>query len=707
MSHAIGGTPTWSEPDRVAVVRYRIGERTKILELEEPNHTRHFEGLQFVWRWRDEEGGQRMWVRLTHGGESPIRLDAIDVLAAPLSALGVPHQAWSLYQNGWQSWSPAFARHLGDGLYATPGTADYQCKHQPHWQKGHERVISSEWVSVLSAREAKGGAALLIGFVTAEDQLAEIRVAEDGSELTARCYFDGVKLDPGDSIGSETLVVRSGRDPLALLEWWAGEMGREMKARVPDKPPTGWCSWYTYYGENTAEDVEGNVAAIKEHKLPLDVVLIDDGYQTAIGDWFSADMDRFPNGMEAVISGIRGAGHCAGIWTAPFGAAIDSQLFAEHPDWVLRDGDDEPAVGWVHAGSTCYALDCTHPEVLRWLRETFRRMRREWEASFFKIDFLFAATCPGRRHDPTATRAQALRRGVGAIRDAIGDRAFLLACGAPLGPCVGLVDGMRIGPDVDPNWHPVWRHDLASVSAENALRNVVTRAPLHGRLWANDPDCLLVRQRGDDMGLVLNEMRTLASLVALTGGPTLDSDELSTISVGRLKYLRQTLPPTGMSARPLDLFEREMPRLFTLQVDRNWGRWWIAGIINWGDHTTETTVRLADLDLPAGRYHLFHYWRRRYLGVTGDIVTIRRHQPHETAVLLFKPVSDRPDLLTTTFHVCQGAVEISGYEFELIDARSKVKVRIEKAGRQFGRVFFTVPRGWRVVEASVDGRRQA
>jgi alpha-galactosidase len=621
--------------------------------------------------------------------------------------LGAKARKWSVYQNGWQSWSPAFARHLGNGLHATPGTTSYRRLHQPHWQPGGEGVISSEWVTVVSTRSAQERASLLAGFVTTGDQLAEIRVKEDGSELTARCYFDGIRLDPGESVGSELLVVQAGPDPLELLEWWADETGREMEARVPDDPPTGWCSWYTFYRENTARDVVANVTAIEGHALPLDVVLIDDGYQTAIGDWLSLDKAKFPDGMGPVTEKIRQAGHRAGIWMAPFGAAADSQLFAEHPDWVLRDESDQPVVGWEHWGTACYALDCTHPGVLEWLEGTFKRMRRDWEISFFKIDFLFAAARPGRHRDPTITRAQALRHGVAAIRKAIGSKAFLLGCGAPLGPCVGLVDGMRIGPDVDPNWHPIWRHDLSSVSTQNALRNAITRAPFHGRLWANDPDCLLVRSRGHDMDLVLNEVRTLAALVALSGGLTLNSDDLCAVEPGRLKYLRQTLPPTGISARPLDLFEKEMPRLFLLPVERDWGDWWVGGVVNWGDHTTETTVRLDDLGLPSGRYHVFHYWRRRYLGVVDDAVTIHRHQPHETAVLLFKPVTARPDLLTTTFHVCQGAIEIANYEFEIIDAQAKIKVVLEKPGRQFGRVLFIVPRKWRVTEAQVNGRRQA
>lgn len=708
MSRAVGGgTPVWSGPNRGAYVRYRVGERTEVMELLEPNKARHLEGVRFIWRWQDEDGGYRMWVRITHRGEEPIHVETIDVLRAPVPHLGRAPQSWSVYQNGWQSWTPTFARHLSNGLHTAPETPAYRRQNQPHWEAATEREISSEWVTVLTTTTGDDRASVLVGFVTADKQLAEVRIRPDDGELTARCYCDDLIIQPGGSLASESLVVRTGPDPLALLEGWAEEMGAEMKARVPSESPTGWCSWYTFYGENSAKDVIANVHAIDRLDLPLHVVLIDDGYQTAIGDWFSLKQKLFPEGIELLSREIRAAGHEVGIWTAPFGAAEDSALLKDHPDWFLRDEAGTPVIGWEHWGKPCYALDCTHPEVLEWLRETFGRLKRDWDVSFFKIDFLFAAARTGKRHDATTTRAQALRRGLQAIRKGVGSRAFLLGCGAPLGPCVGIVDGMRIGPDVDPNWYPVWRHDLSGVSTQNGLRNVVTRAPLHGRLWANDPDCLLVRRRGDDLDLVLNEVRTLVSLVALSGGLTLDSDDLAKIDEGRLKYLRQALPPTGISARPLDLFEHELPRLFVLPVERDWGRWWVAAAINWDDSTTETTLHTRDLGLPSGRYHVFHYWRRRYLGVTDDAVTVTRHQPHETALLLFKPTSDRPDLLTTTFHVCQGLAEVASYQFEIINAKATVELMLEKAGRQFARVYFTVPSGWQVAEARVGGGLQA
>jgi alpha-galactosidase len=169
--------------------------------------------------------------------------------------------------------------------------------------------------------------------------------------------------------------------------------------------PTGWCTWYHYFGTDKAPDTKANLAVIEENGLPLDVILIDDGYQTAVGDWLTVN-DKFPEGMQVLADRIRASGRVAGIWTAPFGAAPESRLFTEHPEWFICDERGRLVVAWRHQLSTeCYALDPTHPGAAAWLAQAFRTMRQEWGFAFFKIDFIFAAAVPGRRYDAAALRS--------------------------------------------------------------------------------------------------------------------------------------------------------------------------------------------------------------------------------------------------------------------------------------------------------------
>lgn len=650
------------------------------------------------------------WVEVRNIGKREVRLQELGVLnvAAELGGrLGyeAPLVKWRFFQHGWQSWSPSFARRTDDGIYIDPNTDDYRIKHQPHPLPQAIKSLSSEWFTVITPgpHAIRGDAPLLLGFITAHNQLSEIRLDLTDGEfqaLRATSYADDHPLAPGESYASERLLIRPDNNPLELLRYYAARLGEAMGARVPERVPTGWCTWYYFYGEDRTHDIEANLKSLERYQLPLEYVLIDDGYQSAIGDWLTPNLEKYPEGMAALGERIRATGRKLAVWTAPFAAEAHSRLCAEHPDWILRDAQGTPVVAWQHWGVDTYALDLTNPQVAEWLRDVYRTMRQEWGCELFKLDFVYAAALPGVRHNPRLTRAQAVRRGLEIIRETVGD-AFILGCGAPLATSVGLVDGMRVGPDVHMDWEPLWA-DLSYPSARNSLHISTTRSFMHRHLWLNDPDCLLVRHRGDESSLVLNEMRTMTSLVGLLGGLTVNSDNLTVIRPGRLKYLRQVLPPSGESAIPVDLFERERPEVLMLPVQRPWGRWWVVGLVNWEDKTRETTLHLSCLGLPDGEYHIYHYWHRRYLGRTCDHLTIKRHQPHETVLLLIKPVSTEPAMLTSTFHVTQGAVEIQSVE--VTDGR--LRVILNKRGVQKGKIIFCVPKPYRALGVKVSGRRQ-
>src|SRR5262249_21930996 len=152
----------------------------------------------------------------------------------------------------------------------------------------------------------------------------------------------------------------------------------------------------------------------------LRYVQIDDGYQSAMGDWLETG-NSFGGTVRSVIDDIRRAGFEPAIWVAPFIAEESSRLFREHPDWFIRDGNGAPLRsdrvtfgGWRRG--PWYAVDGTHPEAQAHLEHVFRTMRREWGCTYFKLDANFwGAMHGGRFHDPGATRVAAYRRGMTAI----------------------------------------------------------------------------------------------------------------------------------------------------------------------------------------------------------------------------------------------------------------------------------------------------
>ncbi|MBI3286486.1 MAG: hypothetical protein HYZ68_00410, partial [Chloroflexi bacterium] len=98
--------------------------------------------------------------------------------------------------------------------------------------------------------------------------------------------------------------------------------------------------------------------------------------------------------------------------------------------------------------------------------------------------------------------------------------------------------------------------------------------------------------------------------------------------------------------------------------------------------------------------------RRHYLGIVRDEIRLWPQQPHETALLLLKPVVARPQLLTSTFHLTQGAVEISMADWVRAGKEERLIVELEKAGVRFGELLFSVPDSYHVGETRVKGRRQ-
>src|SRR6185437_11076234 len=173
--------------------------------------------------------------------------------------------------------------------------------------------------------------------------------------------------------------------------------------------------------------IEENLAALqKTHAVaPLDVVQIDDGYQTTVGDWTSLN-ERFPDGMAHLAERIRSAGYRPGLWLAPFTVAANSRLAQEHPDWLVHDESGKPVFGGKNWGSELYGLDTSHPGAQEWLRDLFSLITRDWGFDYLKLDFLASGAVRGLRYDRRATRASALRKGLALIRETVGDDAFIL-----------------------------------------------------------------------------------------------------------------------------------------------------------------------------------------------------------------------------------------------------------------------------------------
>ncbi len=460
----------------------------------------------------DVDGGRRLDVFVRNGGRDDVNLDDVVVYlaAAPTQVLEHGHQSWSVVRR------------------CAPGDVRPERAELPDWVRGTHMSRPDGAGTVISGDQFLLTIDGVAGFLDARQHLGTVEA--HSSELAVRAMFDGVPLPAGGERPLDPIWLADGPAGVRysdFLSLWGTTAG----ARIASPAPLGWCSWYQYFADVTPDDVRRNLNALAGRGFEL--VQIDDGFQGAIGDWLSTSAP-WKEGLAPLAHEIRHAGLQAGIWTAPFLLGPDSTTLADHPEWAAVHAPTGYPAKAMHNdnnwGGWAVALDTTRPDVLEHLRTTYAALVDEG-FDYHKIDFCYAAALPARRFDPTKTRAESLRSGLDAVRDGIGDDSFLLGCGCPFGPAVGVVDAMRVSADVAPVWTPRahWPglYETAP-SAVNAIAASVLRAPMHRRLFINDPDCLLLRPT--DTELDAGQRSFLAAVITGTGAFTLLSDDLERYS---------------------------------------------------------------------------------------------------------------------------------------------------------------------------------
>lgn len=431
----------------------------------------------------------------------------------PIAEVAVEPEEAQVYEHGWQSWSPSTKYRLGERPYRPtverrrvlcyrPGVS---APSEVYWGEGLLAIRPADEAPTHLFAATHAGTSL--PSIKAELESGRLIVSADGEAEHA------IDDEPGSIEGA--------------LARWAVRFAANMGVSRIRSAPTVWCSWYHYFTAVTEADMVENLESIGRLDLPIEVVQLDDGYQSEIGDWLSLS-DRFSS-LQGLIDRIRAAGRRAGIWVAPFLVGSRSRLAAEHPDWLVGGADAPADAGW-NWSQDLYALDTTHPGAQQYLKEVFSTLAG-WGIDYFKIDFIYAGAVPGRRH-LDLPELVAYRNGVELIRAAIGD-GYLLGSGAPILPSVGLVDAMRVSPDTAPHYEPA-DGDMSQPASRAAMVTGVGRAFMQGRLWVNDPDCLIVRP-------AVERRREWADHVRQFGGLRASSDRLADLDSWGLDTTREIL----------------------------------------------------------------------------------------------------------------------------------------------------------------------
>jgi hypothetical protein len=579
----------------------------------------------------------------------------------------------------------------------------------------------------LAIVDPKNRAGVVGGWLTHERASGIVVGTGDAGRPTvaAKSEYGRLVIPAGKTEAGETFAIGFFDDARSGLEQFADLTAKVNHIKLRD-PLCGYSTWYHAHALDQ-ERMAQLAQFCKEQRLTdfgMNFLQIDDQWQLARRDFTSHKPNGpYSDGMKPTADHIRSAGMVAGLWLTPFGWDSTLPRFADHQDWFVHRRSDGKVYDVKWAGD---CLDMSHPEARAFLRQVIARMTHEWGFGLLKIDGLWAGMAcsilypqPTYRddglgdaafHDPLKTNEQVYRDGLRLVRDAAGPDAFILGCNIAqnmrtMGGSIGLVDSMRIGPDIKANWAAVVR--CANPAGRLYFWN--------GRVWWNDPDCLMLRDP-----LTLDMGRAWGSFIALSGQLHLVSEWLPGLPADRLDVLKRTIPNHAHAARPVDLFERDMPREWHMTWGDGEDRHDVVGLFNWNAPASDAAkstagsgqeepvtdrpapkhppadtgpirvrVDLKELGMPAGRYVGFDYWGNRFVPPFDDDAEFEV-PPGSCMVITLRRQLDRPAVVSTSRHVTQGLVELSDVQWDptrgVLHGRSKLvgqdpyEVRIDPAG---------------------------
>jgi alpha-galactosidase len=228
---------------------------------------------------------------------------------------------------------------------------------------------------------------IAVGHVESKPRLVSLPVARTAQGV--RLAISGqpkTKLAPGKTFATpQTFTAVHTGDYFATLDAYRRVMAEEGIC-APRPPKTAyepiWCAW-GYERDCTVPLIESTLPKVKE--LGLSWAVVDDGWQTNVGDW-KLDPAKYPRGaadMQQLTRDIRAHGLKPRLWIAPLAVSPGSDVLHDHTDMLLLDKEGAPQlISWWNSFYLCPAYAPT----VAYHAELVRRILQTWGYAGLKID---------------------------------------------------------------------------------------------------------------------------------------------------------------------------------------------------------------------------------------------------------------------------------------------------------------------------------
>jgi alpha-galactosidase len=228
---------------------------------------------------------------------------------------------------------------------------------------------------------------LAVGHLETVPKQVSLPIRADAGGVHVAVSFDQPgSIKPGDQVATLTTFVTVHKgDYFATLDNYRRMMA-DLGLHSPPTPAGSyepiWCAW-GYERKFSMELVEGTLQKAKD--VGLDWAVIDDGWQTANGDWY-VDKGKFPRGeadLKRLVGEIRAAGLKPRLWFSPLAVDPGSDLLHDHTDMLLLDKNGAVQnISWWNSFYLCPAYQPT----IDYTKALVRKMIGEWDFDGLKID---------------------------------------------------------------------------------------------------------------------------------------------------------------------------------------------------------------------------------------------------------------------------------------------------------------------------------
>ncbi|MDR1565900.1 MAG: hypothetical protein LBS48_01290 [Treponema sp.] len=465
-------------------------------------------------------------------------------------------------------------------------------------------------------------------------------------------------------------------------------------------PPCGWMTWYAVQFDASEKTVLENARWQQEHlkDFGANVIWVDWEWYHGLfgGPWpeninsLSPDPLRYPKGLAHTAEEIKKLGLTPALWIGASNEPSLNEDMKKHPGMIL-----------VRNNTWCgqYWFDPTNETYLnQYIPKVFKQIV-DWGYKALKWDCNPSALENMDNYhdgfsDAGAGTEEAWRKVIRKARDTVGENFYMLYCAGvtarDLMGAADLFDAARIGGDIF-RWKEFITQCVARIMKFYAAHNTLLYA---------DPDNVVIRPKFNTSDQACSRV----SFVSLLGLPVTLGDRLPDLPADRVELLRRILP--ALDIHPMDLRETahdyRVVKL-NLAVERPFGSWNVVDILNLLEERKSVTVDIQkDLHLEAGTYLVYDYWNKRFLGESSLSFDIELG-PCASAVLAVRKKENRPQFLSSSRHVSQGAADLAELSWD--ETRHTLRGVSKVVKNDPYEIVLYLPEGWRFFVEGNDTSR--